>query len=1020
MSKRVISGGSLGPPPRPTAMALPLPPEPPSRLPLAFPVRNTSVSRVVLLAMLALAPAAVALDASRPLADFGRTVWQDELPQLSVHAIAQTSDGYLWIATQQGLARFDGSHFAVFNARNTEALRRSVIWALLGPRSGGLWIGSMPGGLARLANRSFRAFGNENGLSSSHVYVVHEDAQGRLWVGTTEGLAVLKGTRFEHVAAVGRVPVRALASRGNEGLWIATEGAGLMHLVGEQLQRFGAEQGLAGQRLRALALDPAGRVFVGSDEGQLEQLDGGRLRPVSGFGDPSRAPVRALRFDNAGSLWIGTFGAGLLRLSQGRFERLDSRGGMPSDAVSTVFEDRVGQLWVGTIGGGLVRLKEVPATTLSERHGLPTTLARGVVEDRDGSIWAGTQDGLAHVVGERVERIYTQADGLPHTAVYGLALDEAGTLWVGTRAGLARRSGRRFEPVVAQETPHDIARAILPTSSGLLVGGEGGLWTYATGAWRSLITPAELGRRPIFSLEADREGNVWIGTDGAGLLRRTPTGELRSYHTRDGLPSDIVRCAYDDGQGTLWICTDAGLGLLRDGRFSVVDTRNGLPDDVVLRLIDVGDGSFWLTSPHGPYRVAKRTLLLAAGGQGQVFALSLGTADGLRTSECNGDFQPAGLRARDGRLWIPTVKGLAVLDPQRVRPANEDAPLLIEEVLADDRPAERGPGGDLRLAPGTRRIELHFAALELSSPERVRLRYRLEGFEDGWREERDRRQASYTNVPPGRYDFQVQSLGGDGNWREPGARLELTLEPHLWQRPWFVPTTAASALLVAFGLGLWAHRRRVQGLRLRESELGRLVHERTQALERANDELRRLAQLDGLTEIANHRRFKEVLEHECRRSRRQREPVSLLLLDIDCFKDFNDLYGHPAGDLGLKRIATVLRQTVRRPFDLVARYGGEEFAMLLPDTELAGAMAVAERIRIEAQALAIPHAASPVAGHVTVSIGVATVTPDSDSAPARLVEAADRALYRAKRRGRNQVAAAEDDATLAEAPPAAN
>jgi diguanylate cyclase (GGDEF)-like protein len=374
----------------------------------------------------------------------------------------------------------------------------------------------------------------------------------------------------------------------------------------------------------------------------------------------------------------------------------------------------------------------------------------------------------------------------------------------------------------------------------------------------------------------------------------------------------------------------------------------------------------------------------------------------MKTSECNGDFQPAVWQARDGRLWVPTVKGLAVVQPRSLASALFAPPVRLERLLADGDGVALQDG--LRLAPGVRRLVFEYAALTFQDPQRVRVRYRLEGFDESWVVAGERREASYTNLPAGRYRFLVQTVGEATPFGATLAQLHFSLRPRVYQTAWFY--ALLGLMVTCAGVGL--HLLRVRHLEQREETLARLVAERTAELRQANLELHRLAVLDGLTDIANHRRFKQVLEQEWRRARRHSEALSLLIVDVDCFKSFNDSYGHQAGDACLRRVATALRETVRRPFDFVARYGGEEFAVLLPDTPAASALAVAERIRGDVEALAIPHASSSVAPVVTLSGGIATRVPSAALAAEELLHLADTALYAAKRAGRNRVVSAPD------------
>jgi diguanylate cyclase (GGDEF)-like protein len=418
----------------------------------------------------------------------------------------------------------------------------------------------------------------------------------------------------------------------------------------------------------------------------------------------------------------------------------------------------------------------------------------------------------------------------------------------------------------------------------------------------------------------------------------------------------------------------------------------------------------------GIMRVARREIDAVLDGRASaVTSMSYGAADGMKSVECNSG-SPSGWKGRDGRLYFSTVAGVVVVDPRSERGHRLPPPVALEQVLVDGklaaseimRPGVALARGSIELGPGARNVELHYAALSFVDPPGVSTRYILEGFDKRWTDAGTRRTAYYTNLPPGRYRFRVMACSGAGEaCNDAGAALDIRLRPFFYETAPF--RAMCGVALLAAAVGVW--RLRTTQLRRRAEAFERLVGERTGELKEANLKLGELnarlasqATQDELTKVANRRQLNAMMQIEWRRMRRNGSPLAVILVDVDDFKAFNDLYGHIPGDDCLQKVAQALESSMRRATDLVARYGGEEFAILLPETDADGAHVVAERARQAVLALAIPHERSRAAvGIVTISSGVAAMVPTDDVTPKALIGTADDALYRAKKGGRNRV-----------------
>ncbi len=802
------------------------------RIPRGLPAdrRRTARSRsrsaaIALTAALALVQPAPALDPEKAFHQFRLDAWQpaDGPAQGTVIAIVQTADGYLWLGGYQGLDRFDGVGFTSFNHSNTPALRDDNVFALVEGTDGSLWIGTDGGGLTRLKGGRFTAYATADGLVNDHVLCLLAARDGSLWIGTKAGLSRLADGQFLSYTRRDGLPedyVASLAEDPAGSIWIGTA-EGLVRWKDGTFSVYGTRDGLAGTEIGGLAVDRRGDLWIGSHGAPLSRYrDGAFTRPAW----DGRSVEDAVSFleDSGGNLWIGTYGGGLFRL---REERLTVHGpddGLTSDLVWTLVEDREGSLWMGTEGGGLMRLRDTPLTPVTVRDGLPHERIMVVYEDSGASLWIGTDGGGLARLDNGAVTTYTVREGLASDFVTALTQRRDGSLWIGGNGGINQLRQGRITSDFASEVGAVPVKAIFEDRrSRLWIGTDGRGLVSIEGASVSRYSAADgLPGSGVRTLAEDRRGTLWIGADGG--LARLDDGELTAVAD---LAGTFVRAIHEDPEGSLWIGTrGSGLFRIEDGEVTTFTTREGLDDDAIFQILEDGRRNLWMSSNQGIFRANRDQIddLADGGSRSAVRSTAYGTADGMKTSDVGGGSQPAGWRTRDGKLWFPTAKGLIFIDPEHLETNLLPPPVYVERVLSDGSVvAGVEPGASLTLRPGKGELELHFTALSFLVPEKVRFKYRLEGYDDGWVDAGTRRTAYYTNLSPGRYTFRVIASNNDGVWNETGAEIELRLEPAFYQTWIFYLACALAAALVVRAI----HRLRVRGLVRRNEELQRLHRE---------------------------------------------------------------------------------------------------------------------------------------------------------------------------------------------------
>jgi signal transduction histidine kinase/ligand-binding sensor domain-containing protein len=782
---------------------------------------------IAFLALVAtLAGPALALNPKRALTQYTRTVWNQEhgLPQDTVRAIAQTKDGYLWLGTDEGLAQFDGYDFTVFNRENG-ALPDNSVGALWAASDGSLWVGT-PGGLTRYRSGKFTTFTTKDGLGDTPVSSITEDRSGAIWVAAGIYVSRFQNGKFTNYSPRQGLPIEGLrvVYCGRDGNIYVGSFAGVVRREGDGFVSVvspGEMDGIAS----VLRQDRHGNLWVGGSFGLLMRSPAGALHS---YGTEDGLPdklVRSVWEDRDGNVWVGTDG-GLARLENGRFISNPLASPREREWVRCIYEDTEGNLWVG-MNSGLNRLRDDIFSVYGESEGLPSDEPTTVYQDRRGRIWVGFHGGgLVQFSGGRPVRVYTTRDGLPSNEIFSIREDQQGDLLIAARGSATRmHEGHFTTQVVNDPLNRHVAFDFFEDRQGrLLVASPVGV-SLVQGRRSRVVIPggSELTSDAVVLCQT-RDGSLWAGTLGDGLWRQKD-GQLRLFTTADGLSSDQIRSLVEDADGTLWIGTfGGGLDGFREGRFFHVTSRDGLLSDNVSHVDDDGHGSLWLSTTRGICRVRKQDIWdLASGKIRSITPVNYGVADGLRSAQCAPGYPTSrgGTRTADGRLWFPTSRGLAVLDPSE-RPPNVAAPMVhLLEVALDGRPvALNAPA---TLPPGDGRVQFRYTGIHLSAPERVRYSYRLEGLDREWVSSVARRVTNYNSLPHGQYRFAVRAaiLGGPSS----ETSFAFQLEPHFYETAWF---RYLCALLAA--AGIWAiYRWRLRQIRERFSlvleERARLARE---------------------------------------------------------------------------------------------------------------------------------------------------------------------------------------------------
>lgn len=719
------------------------------------------------------------------------------LPQSSVISMAQTRDGYLWLGTVKGLARFDGNRYEVFNEWNTPGLGGNTIVHLFEDSQRNLWVGA--GNTVSLLSagriRTLEIPGGNAPLRSAC-----EDPTGAVWLYLADSrLARWREGRIENVWPVGLLNSnmrKVICDRAGE-IWIGTDA-----------ELFRVASDLHAPRMELLlqtnALPGKMDYLLASARGGFWQFAGGSIYqvPTNGLRHATRlvenypwgnARIMTAIEDRAGNLIVGVQNNRVFRFApDGQFHRID---GLSQDTALSLCEDREGTLWVGTDGGGLNRVKLNPFAVAEPWRGY---VVQSIAKDGNGGLWFGFNGGGAVYWQDETIREFGAPDGLLGSGENGapnfstVLVDRQQRVWVGTRDyGLYQFEAGRFQLVPEPRLIGRNIAALFEDSHGdLWVGTETGLARWDGNTWRWLTRQDGLTANHITALAEDRQGRLWIGTERAGL-NQWHEGKITPFHEADGLPSENITSLYLDRDDVLWVGTGNGLGRWEAGQWTRFTTRNGLASDDISYIIEDDLEHLWVGSNLGLMRLTKKSLASQSPGESPSIACRIyGAADGLPASECTQGSQPAACRLDDGQLWFPTIRGMASINPAALHP-NTNAPLVvIESLLLDDQEQITNrldilQTRKLEIPARVERLDISFTSLNLGAPDRARFRYWMENHEEKWNSPTDRRMASYSKLPPGNYRFHIKASNEDGLWSSDAILLEIVMLPPFWKKWWF-------------------------------------------------------------------------------------------------------------------------------------------------------------------------------------------------------------------------------------------
>nr|WP_193988643.1 ligand-binding sensor domain-containing diguanylate cyclase [Lelliottia steviae] len=957
------------------------------------------MARVICCVLLFLSFGLIAKPARLSLTDYFTETWSTRsgLPHNSINSVSQTKDGYIWVATWEGLARFNGREFKLFTRTELPGLPDSGLRSLIATENGDLYIVGARGGIAK------RSQGHWQALPASSTMVNHAliTKSGELWLALEgQGILYRSSEQAPEQQLLDKLSVYRLLQDNDGVIWAATSD-GLYKIINKKVSKVSSNSGLPDTSVFTLLLTQSGDLVVGTESGAWKKQHDVFVSINDILNNES---ISSLLEDAKGDLWFGTINKGVFRLSERGLENLDADDGLPNNRILSLWQDREKSIWVGT-NAGLFRLREAPFTNWSQSRGLASDYVRTVLSHSDGSVWVGSSNGLNRIEKGEISTL-RQAYERDPLSVLSLTEDKKGDVWLGTyTAGLMKVVNNKIYPVKNRKNgliSNEVRSLLFDSENNLWIGTASGLTKLSEdGQVYSYTSENGLAGDFIIALAEDTQGRLWIGT-GVGVSIYTPSEDRFATITFPEYFSTEYAFGFYVDDTDMWLATDRGLvryNMLND-TMALFGRQEGLPVDKLFQIVEQGD-SLWLTSNRGIIQVNKAQLVAFLDEPDRVNPLTVSMqlydeGDGMLSAQANGGSTPAATLHSDGQIWIATARGVAVATPERLKEAStRQLSTVIESFDVDGRAVTLPPSNEvLNLSPGISRVSFNYAGLSFIMPQRLNYQTQLSGYNEQWVDRGRLAITEYTNLAPGEYTFKVRAGYPNSDWQDNEQVLRFRIAPYFWQKTSFKLLIVFAFILIAYSI----YKFRLYHYKRIEIELTEKVEQQMHDLKKQADAFAHLANHDQLTQLPNRRAFDVCLSQSFDKFRKENKFFSIAIMDIDHFKSINDNFSHLIGDKVICEIARLLTLNCTH-IGQAARWGGEEFTLLFPEKTAKEAARVCDVIRLEIANYDFSHIASGLS--VTVSFGLADSQSASDYD--RLLAQADKALYCAKSAGRNQV-----------------
>jgi len=809
--------------------------------------------------------------------DFNIRLWQaeDGLPNNIVQAVVQASDGYIWVGTSGGLARFDGEGFHAVDL--TPGSSQPTVTCLLADKEGSLWVGTEGSGVYCLKNDRPTKVDFLSSNAPPEVQEIHQSGDGSIWFGTARGIYYLLDGKIQRLVSVKnlqakfcpdksgrlwvcdgnlkRIDQRSVTNQTviaakvpkssrfiycdtNEVFWIGSDYGvdnSLIQVEGGKVTSYLREAGPPGIVSRIFK-DSWSNLWIGSYAGLSRFVDGSFVNLRISEGTPCR--IYCVFEDLERNIWVGSE-AGLTLLTPKRFKTISKAQGLSGNTVVSIFPSRDGGIWVGFWGDGINHYLDGEISCLNKTNGLKYNFVLGITEARDGSVWAGTDySGPLQHISNGVVTVYGRGQGFANNsdAVEALFEDRNGTLWIGTRNGLQTWDGKGFARFTTREGLSNNHINVICQGSG---------------------------------------NDLWIGTDGG--LTRWHDGKFQNLGNANPRLKVLILSLYQDSDNTLWIGTKRD-GLLRwcNGELQEVNRKSGLYDDAIYSILEDNYTNFWMNSGRGIFRINKRQVeTVGKGAEKSITSVAYGRADGILASgQYRNNTQPAACKDLSGRLWFRSTEGMVMVDPEMMSINRRPPPVAIEAINANHFSISAGNlkrdfSRSILVPPGQGNLEIQYAALSYTAPGKNKYRYKLDGVDPDWVNAGNSRIVKYNNLRPGNYRFQVVACNNDGVWNEAGQVLNFEFQPHFWQTWWFMGLCGGSFLSIVGGTVRFFTRRRLQRKLIQLEQRHAVERERSRIARDVHDELG-----SKLTEISFQGSIAQRDMNDVSETRRQIEQMS--------------------------------------------------------------------------------------------------------------------------------------------------